>query len=266
MLLFAIIITLFFCCKNEKIEDEIIAENKVNEIPESIKKLMNAAIKDSNNVTLKLQIISSLDSLGLHNEALNNLDKLITTDSLNNIFWLKRGQICKQTGDTIAAIKAFKYSARVYPTPQAMMELANLYAETRNSLTISICQQLMKMNPSKEYDAKAYFFIGVYYSKIGDKTNAINFFDKSIGEDFHFSEAYIEKGYLLYNDKKYQEALAVFVQLSNINQAFADGYYWQAKCNEALNKKQEAIELYNKTLILDAKLKEAREGIERLKK
>ena len=128
MLLFAIIITLFFCCKNEKIEDEIIAENKVNEIPESIKKLMNAAIKDSNNVTLKLQIISSLDSLGLHNEALNNLDKLITTDSLNNIFWLKRGQICKQTGDTIAAIKAFKYSARVYPTPQAMMELANLYA------------------------------------------------------------------------------------------------------------------------------------------
>lgn len=260
------LIVLFFSCKEEKKTDNTGSANKRVEIPATLQKLIETANKDSQNIELQIQTITSLDSLGLHKEALAKLDKIITTDSLNNIFWLKRGQICKQMGDTLAAIKAFRYSARVYPTPIAMMELANLYAETKNPLAISICTQLMKMNPSKEYDAQANFFIGVYYSKIANKTLAISYFNKSISEDFHFAEAYIEKGYLLYNDKKFDEALNTFVLLSKNNQMLADGYYWQAKCYEALNKKQEAIGLYEKTLQLDASIEEATTAINRLKK
>ncbi len=265
-LFFILSIALFFSCKDEKKENTIASEKKAIEIPAQVKTLIDAAKKDSNNIDLNLQIVASLDSLGLHKDALINLDKLIKKDSLNNTLWLKRGQICKQTEDTVAAIKAFRYAARIYPTPATLMELANLYAETRNPLTIGICEQLMKMNPSKEYDAQAFFFVGIYYSKIGDKINALNCFNKSISQDFHFSDAYIEKGYLLYNDKKYQEALAVFIQLSRVNQMLSDGYYWQAKCNEALNKKADAIALYQKALLLDANLKEAKDAIEKLKK
>jgi len=265
-LLFILTIVLLFSCKDEKKENNITTEKKTIEIPAPIKTLMDAAKKDSNNLELNLQIVTSLDSLGLYKDALINLDKFIKKDSFNNTLWLKRGQICKEAQDTVAAIKAFTYAARIYPTPQTLMELANLYAETRNPLTISICEQLMKMNPSKEYDAQAYFFVGVYYSKTGDKINALNCFNKSISQDFHFSDAYIEKGYLLYNDKRYQDALVVFVQLSKVNQMLSDGYYWQAKCNEALNKKEAAIALYEKALLLDPNLTEAKDAIEKLKK
>ena len=93
---------------------------------------MENAAKDSGNIALKINLIDALDSLGFRKEALHEIDKLITTDSLNNTFWLKRGQICKVLEDTPSAIRSFHFAAKIYPTPLALMELANLYAETKN--------------------------------------------------------------------------------------------------------------------------------------
>lgn len=259
-------VALLFACKDEKKEAVVTIDSKTVAIPEAVKIIIEAANKDSNNINLQLQVISSLDSLGLHKEALSKIDKLITKDSLNNTFWMKRGLICKQTGDTAAAIKAFRYSARIYPTPNALMELANLYAETKNPIALNISKQLMEMNPGGDYNAQAYLLAGIYYAKIGDKANALNLFNKSITEDLHLNEAYLEKGYLLYEDKKYNEALQNFNQLTQIDQSFADAYYWVAKCSEALNDKQRAIEFYEKSLHLDSSIKEATIAIERLKK
>jgi tetratricopeptide (TPR) repeat protein len=253
-------------CKDAKKESIVTNDATMIVIPENVKAIIEAAKKDSNNTDLQLQVITSLDSLGLHKQALNKIDKLITTDSLNNTFWLKRGLICKQTGDTVAAIRAFRYSAKIYPIPTALMELANLYAETKNPAALNISKQLMEMNPGGDYNAQSYLLMGIYYAKIGDKVNALNFFNKSISEDFHLNEAYLEKGYLLYEDKKYAEALKNFSQLIQIDQSFADGYYWVAKCNEALNDKQKAIVAYEKSLQLDSSIKEATIAIERLKK
>ena len=264
--LFVFIIITFFSCKNEKKDNTTSTETQQVSIPETITKLIEVAKKDSTNTDLQLQIVTSLDSIGLHKEALLKVDRLITHDSLNNTLWLKRGQICKQLEDTAAAIKAFKYAARVYPTPPALMELANLYAETKNPLTISVCNQLVKMNPGGNYNAQANFFAGIYFSKIGDNKNAIAAFDQSIGENIHFTEAYIEKGYIFYNAKKYPEALRVFEQLTKVNQTSADGFYWQAKCNEAMNNAAQAVSLYNKALEFDPNIKEASAAIERLKK
>jgi len=50
-----------------------------------------------------------------------------------------------------------------------MMELANLYAETKNPLSLSICRQLLEMNPGGDYNPQAYLLAGIYYAKIGDK-------------------------------------------------------------------------------------------------
>jgi tetratricopeptide (TPR) repeat protein len=256
---------LLYSCKDEKKQPKMLQKNNAIEIPQAVKTLMDAVNKDSNNIELQMQLITSLDSTGLYKQALNYIDKLITTDSLNNSFWLKRGQICKQAEDTAAAIKSFKYAAKIYPTPIAMMELANLYAETKNIATLSICDQLMKMNPGGNYNAQAYFFLGVYFSKIGDKKTAFNNFNKSIAQDFHFVDAYLEKGYLFYSDKNFNEALKTFQQLTAINQTNADGYYWQAKCNEAMHNKNESINLYEKALLLNPNIQEAKDALIRLK-
>ncbi|MFY7963594.1 MAG: tetratricopeptide repeat protein [Chitinophagaceae bacterium] len=261
-----LLISLIFSCKDDKKEPITTINTKTISIPESVKAVIDAAKKDSTNTDLQLQVVTALDSLGLYKEALLKIDKLITNDSLNNTFWLKRGLICKQIGDTAAAIKAFRYSAKIYPTPTALMELANLYAETKNIAALNISKQLMQMNPGGDYNAQAYLLAGIYYAKIGEKLNALKLFDKSISEDFHLSEAYLEKGYLLYEETKYKEALQNFIQLSQINQSYADAYYWIGKCSEALNDRQKAIDSYQKSLQLDSSIKEATIAIERLKK
>lgn len=264
---FLLILFIFFSCKNERKADKIASPKNIEIlVPDFINQLIIAAKIDSNNINLQLQIVKSLDSLGFYKQALQTIDKLINTDSLNNIFWLKRGQICKELEDTVAAIKAFKYAAKIYPTPMALMELANLYAETKNPLALSISNQLMLMNPSNNYNAQAYFFIGVYYAKIKDNKNALMAYDKSIENDFHFDETYIEKGILFFNEKKYNEALEVFQQLTKISQTNSEGYYWQAKCFEIQNNNTKAIESYEKALLLNSKLNEATTALKRLKK
>lgn len=237
-----------------------------SKLPASVTKLITDAKKDSTNTTLQLQLVNAYDSLAMYKNAIVTLDKLITVDSLNYDFWLRRGQLCKLANDTPAATKSFRYAAKIYPSPIALMELANVYAETKNPLTLSVVQQLMKNNPGGDYNAKAYFFAGVYYSKIGDTRNAIDFFNKSMAQDIGFADAYIEKGYLLYHNKNFTEALKVFEGLITVNITSADGYYWCAKCKEALNDKQKAIELYEKALVLDKNIKEAADALERLKK
>lgn len=256
---------LFVACKEEKKDHQLSVEKVQQAIPDNVKQLISLAPKDTANKELQLQIVASLDSFGLHNEALIKLDKLIITDSFNNSYWLKRGQICKVIGDTTAAIKAFRYAAKVYPTPISLMELANLYAEAKNPLTLSICKQLVEMNPSGDYNAQAYLLVGIYYTNIGNKIQALEFYNKSIAQDFHFTDAYMEKGYFLYNEKKYAEALKNFQQLSQLNQTFADGYYWQGKCYEALTDKINAVKFYEKCVQLDTSIKEATAAITRLK-
>ena len=265
-LFFIVTITIFcFSCKEEQKKDTAQTFNEaVVILPESVQQLLNETLKDSNNITKQVELVQQLDSLGFQKLALEHLDKLISKDSLNNEYWLKRGQFCKVLEDTPSAIKAFHYAARIYPNPISLMELANLYAETKNQKTISVCNQLMKMHPDGSYDAQANFFIAVYYSKLNDITNAIKYFNISIEKDFHFDDAYIEKGYLLYNNKKFDAALKVFQQLVAVNQTSADGYYWVGKTLETLNKKDEALKNYQKALVFNDQLKEASNAINRI--
>jgi tetratricopeptide (TPR) repeat protein len=262
-IVFLFIFIFLFSCKEE---EKKAARNTTVEttIPPQIATQIANFNKDTTNIPLQLKLIETLDSAALYKQALFYLDKIITTDSLNNAYWFKRGKICNNLHDTAAAIKSFSYAAKIYPTPIALQELANLFAETKNPKTINICNDLIKMNPGGNYNAAAYFFMGVYYSKINDKQKAITLFDKSIYEDYHLADAYIEKGYILYTNKDYKKALEIFKQLNTFNQANADGYYWQAKCNEALNNKKDAIDLYKKALQLDPNINEANDAIKRI--
>ncbi|MCX6209977.1 MAG: tetratricopeptide repeat protein [Bacteroidetes bacterium] len=237
---------------------------KLAAMPQPLVDLINQSKKDSDNIDLQLKIVNSLDSIALYKDALQQMDRVIKTDSLNQTYWLMRGRLSNKVKDTATALKCFSYAARIYPTAESLMELADVLSLTKNPKALIVCDDIMKMNPGHNYDDKAYFFKGMYYSKLNDKKNAILFFDKCIGQNYHFADAYIEKGYLYFIDKNYAAALQIFVQLTNVNPANADGYYWQAKCKEALNKKDEAIALYKKALEFDASIKEAKEAIARL--
>lgn len=257
-----------FSCKDEKKANPQSTENNVAKttIPEDIAALINQSAKDSENTELKLKIVNSLDSVALYDDAIKYLDKLIVKDSLNQNYWFMRGKLSNKVKDTAAAIKYFNYAAKIYPTPQTLLELADVLALTKNAKALLVCDDVMKMNPGGDYNDKACFFKGVYYARIGDNKNANLFLDKCIGQNYHFAEAYLEKGFLCYDEKNYVGALKIFQQLTNVNPANADGYYWQAKCKQAVNKNTEAIQLYKKAFQLDATFVEAQAAVEQLEK
>lgn len=256
---------MLFACNDDVAKDKKPSTNISNsKLPEAATKIIAEATAKNATKAAQLNAVNSLDSMGLFKEAIGCLDNLIHTDSLNYDYWLRRGQLCKYALDTPAALKAFKYAAKIYPTPLALMELANLFAETKNPLAVSISDQLIKMNPSGIYNAQAYLYTGIYYSRTGSNKKAFDFFEKCLAENNHLEDAYIERGYLLFELKRYEEALQNFVLLNKVTPTSADGYYWQAKCNAALGKKDLAIELYNKSLQLDPTIKEATEALKQL--
>ena len=145
-----------------------------------------------------------------------------------------------------------------------MLAAANLLAEKKDSTSLLICKEVAGFRMGREYTAHCHFISGVYYARTGQPQKAMIAFNNSINNNFNYTEAYMEKGFLYYDDKKLKEALLVFKTLVTVKNTYADGYYWIAKCEEALNNKTEAINNYQKSLALNPKLNESVIALKRL--
>ena len=259
---FIFILVLFVQCKNNS--DKTVVTSKTNADSLHIKELEEQVSKKPDSAGLRFNYISALDSVGDYHKALSQLDSLIIHDKGNYGLWFKKAQVCQHLGDTTSAITYYNTAVSIYPSQDGLLALANLYAETRNSKTLDICQQIDELHLGREYDAYTAFFAGVYFSRIGNKQKALLNFDKSIDNNYTFMDAYLEKGYVYYDTKKYDKALQVFTLANEVNNRFADAYYWQGKCYEALNKKTEAIAKYQLAYDINNLLVEAKAAIKRL--
>jgi len=256
-LLLATSIFLFSCKNNENKKSAVITS-------EYIIALQNQVLASPDNINLHYALVNSLDSAGYYNEAFQEINQLISKDSLNAQFWLIKGQIQGHLKDTPSAIISYRRSIRVYASPDAMLTLANIYAETKNDTTLVLCNNVLQMKLGKQYDAHANFIAGVYYARKLHYSKAFALFDECINNSYTYIVAYLEKGFIYYDLKNYNEALKIFQLAATISNAYADAYYWQAKCFEALKNKTEAINNYQKALSLDKNLKEAEIALKRL--
>ena len=213
---------------------------------------------------LRMRLVNTYDSLKMYKQAISQTDSLIKRDSLNNGLWFTKGQLQEDSGDTSAAIDSYTKAVNVYPSVEAQLHLANLYAETKNPKSVFICERVSKLGMGRETDADCNFIAGIYYSRIGNGKKAVELFDKAINDNYTLMEAYMEKGFVYYDNTNYAEALKVFETAITINNTYADAYYWKAKCEEASGDKANAINDYKRSLGLDQQLKEARDAIKRL--
>jgi tetratricopeptide (TPR) repeat protein len=144
-------------------------------------------------------------------------------------------------------------------------ELAYKYAENKNSKIISLCDSLIKVD-TLQIHAEPYYYKGIYYSNMGDKARAISLFEEAIVHDKYYMNAYIEKGRVLYDQKKFADALKVFQLANSLSNTFPDAYFWIGKSQEALGQKEEALLNYQRAYSLDKTFTEAKEAIDKLKK
>jgi len=260
----AVIITavLISSCNDNK--DKVATKNSTTTLPAYTNYLTSQLKEHPDSAGLRFKLVNSLDSAGAYQQALTQVDSLLQKDSLNNGLWFTKAQVLEHARDTLAAIAAYKNTIAIYPSPQALLALTNLYAETRNPKTLELCQRINDLRMGREYDSYTAFFTGVYYEHTGNTKDALHWLDESIRNNYTFIDAYMEKGFVYYDTKQYDEALKTFNTAATINNTYADAYYWQGKTYEALQKKQEAKEKYQQALSLNKTLQEAADGIKRL--
>jgi tetratricopeptide (TPR) repeat protein len=258
-----LLILFLSACKNEP-KNASADVLKKDGMPASVQQLLVQLEKHGDSTGLRLRLVNALDSMGAYQPAMVQMDSLLRKDSLNYGLWYRKAQLQQNMHDTSGALKSYRYAIRVYPTADAMLSAANLLAERKDSTALVICKQVETFRIGREYTAHCNFIIGVYYARKGNKKKALEAFNTCIANDYNYPEAYMEKGFIYYDDKKIKEALDVFQTLVDVKNTYPDGYYWLAKCYEAMNNKAEAINYYQRSLTLDPGIKEATAALERL--
>jgi tetratricopeptide (TPR) repeat protein len=143
-------------------------------------------------------------------------------------------------------------------------DLAFEYAESKNVKAVALSDSLIRKD-STETSARAYYVKADYYKNTGNSAEALKNYDAAIRKDYNFMDAYLDKGALLYNQKKYNEALKTFNLALRVSPTTAEFYWWSGKTKEALGNKAEAKLDYERAYGLDKEMKEAKEAGERLK-
>lgn len=231
---------------------------------EAVRLLERGAKRFPDNPDFRRRLSEAYLQSGRSEEALAQYDNMLQTDSLNFEAWYEKGMLLMQMGDTTAAIDALARSYALQPLSMNGLVLANLYAETKNQQAVVIADEIISKDSLTE-SLDPIFIKGIYYSNTRQYPQAIEQFDKCIRADWKFTDAYIEKGIILYEQKNIDEALQTFKMANTVSATNADGYYWQGRCYELAGKKEEAIENYARAYALDRDFIEAKKALDRLR-
>jgi tetratricopeptide (TPR) repeat protein len=255
-------VAMLFACKNKGDQSKIKEQKKLSS---QVALLTNGVEKNPDSAGLRIQLVDALDSMGNLEMAMIQMDALIKKDSGNFGLWFKLGSLKERSGDTSAALGAYGIAAKIYPTPDVLLTIGNLYAETKDTRVLKTVADVADMRLGRTYQSHCDFIVGVYFARIGNTKAAITQFNSCINNNYGYLEAYMEKGFIYFDTKQFTEAAQVFQTVITIKNNYADGYYWMGKTAEAQHLKEAAIKQYERALTLDANLKEASVAINRLK-
>lgn len=200
---------------------------------------------------------------GESKEALDQFNHLIQVDSGNYETWYERGLLLAQLRDTSHAIQSLERAFSLQPLQIVSLSLANLYAEVKDKRALTLCDDVIVKDSAQEL-TDPFFIKGIYYSNTNQHDLAMEQFERCISRDWKFTDAYIEKGIILFEEENIDEALKTFALAARVSNTYPDAYYWMGRCYENIGKKQEARDSYMRALVMDRNFKEAKESLKRL--
>jgi tetratricopeptide (TPR) repeat protein len=262
ILFFAFIVGAF-ACNNPK--EKVNTNNKAAGYPVFVQDLLEEIERFPDSTELRVQLIDTMDSLHLTKEALQQIDSLIVKDPGNYGNWFRKGELAIHNTDTALAIKCFTNAADIYNSPDVLLTLANLYAAQKNKIALSLCTEVIAQKPDRTYIAHSYYITGLYYENTGNTEVAIENFNRCIQQNYYYLDAYLEIGWIYFDQQKYLLAKEIFETATAVKPTDARGHYWTAKCLEKLGQPDKAINAYQLAFNLDNSLSEASAAISRIK-
>jgi tetratricopeptide (TPR) repeat protein len=213
-------------------------------------------------------LIDTLANQGRYADAARWCDSVMLREKEQAFVWqLVKGDLFRMGKLYDSAVNAYHKYLQVFPDDeQVLLNLANTLADKGDSSTLVLCKRIDVMFPNAETRSGTAYIVGLYYNMKGDYGTARRWLDSAISLKYAFKEAWFERGYGFYDEKKYKEAQANFKQLTQIHSSDADAWYWMGKCAEALEQKDQALTYYSRAYSLNRDITEARRAMERLKK
>lgn len=217
------------------------------------------------SILLRLNLIRAYRAQNKITDALNICDTILTINPKQLDALMMKAELLDQENNTSAAIATLEQAYAINSSIEELdYNLAYKYASTKNPKTLAFCDHLLKKDSLNEH-AEPIYFKGVYYEKTGDQKKALDLFNQAIVRDYTFLDAYMNKGKIFYDQKKYNDAIKVYRMVLNIQSTYADAYFWMGKCQEALGQKENARMNYERAYGLDKTLTEARDAANRIK-
>lgn len=175
-----------------------------------------------------------------------------------------KAEILKEQGKTEEALRLLEEAYQLQPRDkETAYNLAFEYADAKNTKALSLTDTLIKYDKT-ETVARAWYIKATYYRNLGNEKEALRYYDSSAVADYQFLDTYLDKGQLLFEQKKYDAALKTFALGQKIAPANGVFYFWVAKTQEALGQKADAKTNYERAFTLDKTLTEAKEAAEKL--
>ncbi|MBS1659427.1 MAG: tetratricopeptide repeat protein [Bacteroidetes bacterium] len=230
---------------------------------QAVRLLQDCQKKFPDNPAFSSLLAELYQQTGQLSDALGQYEDMLHKDSGNFEAWYEKGLLLQKGKDTAGAIQALGKAYELQPIKTYGLELAHLYAEQRNPSSLTICDDILSKDSAHEL-LDPYFIKGIYYSNTTQYKKAIIQFDSCIRRDWKFTDAYLEKGIALYEQKAYDTALNTFLMTIKVSNTYPDGYYWSGRCYEATGHKDKAILYYRQALALDKEFTEAADRIKKL--
>ena len=232
--------------------------------PDSAVIFLNQALRElPQSYLLRVTLARSYDALNKTIDALKTCNQLLASYPNSTEVLLLQSELLEKRGDTLRSIASLEKAVALTPRYDVALQLGYKYAETKNPKVISFCDSLIKKD-TLGLHADPYYIKGDYYSNIGEKAKAIQLFDETIRHNYNYLNAYIEKGKILLEQKKVNDALKTFQLCNTIDATFPDAYYYIGKCQEAKGQKGEAKLSYEKAYSLDKTFAEAKDAADKL--
>ena len=214
---------------------------------------------------LKESLIQLYRDSSDYDAALFYSDSLVKVERDNPRWWHIKGTLHFELHDTVTAIKSFSKAYMLNPNPIDGIYWARIMAFQSDTNCLNLCDELLQKFGT-DIKKETFLIKGDYYNSIKNYNDALQQYDSSMSASYTFMEAYLQKARLLMQLEKFDAAIAVLKKATIIQNNYEEGFFNLGKCYEKIKDTNDAIEAYNRTLLINPDDTEAESAINALNK
>jgi tetratricopeptide (TPR) repeat protein len=229
----------------------------------AIKALQENLKASSGNVNTRILLAKAFLAANKVNDARNQVNQVLAAAPQHIGAMLMQAEIFTAQKDTLAAINTLLDIIKADPRNyQASYALATLFSESNNDMAISQYQHTFQLDTM---DVTPLYDLASFYENRKDLVKAKEFYTTCILKDRDYTDAYIALGKIFFQEKKTEKALRHFNMAIESQPNDAEAYFYKGQCFETMHQKDSAIVAYNQALVFNSRLKDAMDGLRRLK-